>query len=215
MKKILLCCLCLNLFSLIAMAVPPELQEELNKRGLEYEILCDFDFENTTYEDLKPRWVPIKGKYQVVDGKLEGQQIAEENHVSTSGMDLNIGKHALIYFEVQLHQAKNVIVTLNGKGKGKGHICRLVFNKTFLRVQSDSKPTPVYKTRQQKHSIKKNYKVLIELKDNKLTVRVLNGNNPAPFSIKNDYINWPIDNIRWAVAKGPAKIDQICVAKLK
>jgi len=33
--------------------------------------------------------------------------------------------------------------------------------------------------------------------------------------IYHDELQEPIDKIRWAVAQGPARIDQICVAKLK
>ncbi|MDD7985080.1 hypothetical protein PQO01_08980 [Lentisphaera marina] len=206
----------LLLLNLSALAIPPELQTELDKRSDEkFDILCDFDFENTTYEKLSPKWIPIKGKYEVLEGKLEGRELAEDKHVSTSGMDLDIGHSALVYFEVQLHQAKNVIVTLNGKGPGKGHICRVVLTPNFLRVQSDCKPKAVYETRKQKYSIDKYYKILLELNHDQLTARVLNAENSEPLSIKHDYINWPIDNIRWAVGKGPARIDNLTVVKLK
>jgi len=210
--------LCLFVFSFSLVAVPPELQKELDKRkaqNLTSEILCDFDFENTSFEQLKPTWIPIKGEYKVVNGKLEGRELPDDKHVSTSGMDLKIGNKALVYFEVELHKAKNVIVTLNGKGKGRGHICRVVITQNFLRVQSDSKPKAVNETRKQKHKASQTYKILIELNHDTLSARVLNGKNSEPLTIKQEYINWPIDNIRWAVSKGPARIDQLCVAKLK
>ncbi|EDM27067.1 hypothetical protein LNTAR_07479 [Lentisphaera araneosa HTCC2155] len=82
----------LLLFNLSALALSPELQQELDKRSAgKVAILCDFDFENTTYEQLSPKWVPIKGQYDILDGKLEGRELAEDKHVSTSGMDLDIG----------------------------------------------------------------------------------------------------------------------------
>jgi hypothetical protein len=204
----------LLLFNLSSFAIPPKLQTEFDKRaGDKFDILCDFDFENTTYEKLSPKWIPIKGKYEVLKGKLEGRELVEDKHVSTSGMDLDIGHSAVVYFEVQLHQANNVIVTLNGKGKG--HICRVILTPNFLKVQSDCKPKGVYEIRKQKHLIDKYYKVLLELNHDQLTARVLNAENSVPLSIKHDYINWPIDNIRWAVSKGPARIDNLCVLKLK
>jgi hypothetical protein len=77
----------LLLLNLSALAIPPELQNELDKRSDEkFDILCDFDFENTTYEKLSPKWIPIKGKYELVNGKLEGRELVEDKHVSTSGM---------------------------------------------------------------------------------------------------------------------------------
>ena len=59
------------LVNLSALAISPEVQTELDKRsGEKFEILCDFDFENTTYEKLSPKWIPIKGKYEVLKGKI-------------------------------------------------------------------------------------------------------------------------------------------------
>ena len=57
-------------------------------------------------------------------------------------------------------------------------------------------------------------KGLIRLNKDTLSLQLLNVKDSKLITLKNDFINHPIDNIRWAVSKGPAKIDNITVVKL-
>jgi hypothetical protein len=80
-------------------AATPEFQKVLKQRqanGETTKVLCDFDFEGATLDALQPKWTVIKGTYSVVDGVLHGEEIPADKHVSTAGMDLAIGKRALI-----------------------------------------------------------------------------------------------------------------------
>jgi hypothetical protein len=189
-----------------------DLQTILIERPKKTTVLCDFDFDGKTLEQLQPKWIVIKGKYAVADGVLLGKEIPADKHVSTAGMDLPVGKRALIYYDVELHKAGNVIVTINGKGRG--HICRAVLTRKFLRVQSDNKGGAVREDR--KHTVESNQKlkVLLELHDGTLSARLLNIGDQKPITLTNDFIDHPIDNVRWAVAKGPTKIDNVCVVRL-
>jgi hypothetical protein len=198
--------------ALPALAVPPELETVLKERKEKTSVLSDLDFEGKTFEQLLPKWKIHKGKYEVVDGVLRGQEIEADKHVSTAGMDLAVGKRALIYYEVELHKAGNVIVTINGKGRG--HVCRAVITRGFLRVQSDNKGGAVKEERKHKIASDQKLKVLLELNNGTLSARLLNHGNGKALSLTNDFIDHPIDNVRWAVAKGPAKIDNVCVVRL-
>ncbi len=196
-------------------ALPAKLSHELEKlakQGVQSEILCDFDFENISYEQLVPKWKTIKGDYRVAEGHLEGIELPEEKHVSTAGMELNIGKKAMIYYKVKLNKAKSVIVTLSGKGRG--HICRMTISNGLIRVQSDCKPKPFHKSIKKTNSKQSTYEILIKLDKGKMTASVMKGKRSEQLSIEHEYIDWPIDNIRWAVMGGPAEIDDICVVRL-
>jgi hypothetical protein len=212
-----------NLFALTLLAVSlqagyamsPEFKDLLKQRearGQTATVLCDFDFEGRSFEKLQPKWIVYKGSYQVVDGLLQGEELSDDKHVATAGMDLPIGQHGMAYFEVELHKATNVIVTLNGKGRG--HVCRAVITRNFIRVQSDNKTGPVHETRKLKVKSDQTLKILIELHNDTLSLSLLDAGDSKPLVLKNDFIAHPIDNIRWAVAKGPAKLDHICVASL-
>lgn len=199
----------------IGYTMNPQFQKLLKQReanGQKAKVLCDLDFEAVSFEKLQPKWIVYKGKYEVVDGVLLGKEVAADKHVSTAGMNLPIGHHALAYFEVELHKAANVIITLNGKGRG--HVCRAVITRSFIRVQSDNRPKAVNVTRRMKLKPNQKLKVLLELQNDTLSLRLLNASGSKPLVLKNDFINHPIDNIRWAVANGPAKIDEICVVRL-
>lgn len=193
-------------------AMPKEFEAWLADSSFKQEqlkVLCDLDFEQTTFETLQPKWIVYKGEYEVTEGHLLGRELEEDHHVATSGMNLKIGHHGLAYFELELHKAKNVIVTLNGKGRG--HVCRAVISPSFIRVQSDNKDKPVNVTKKYKLKPDQKVKVVLELKGDQLSMTLLGSQPSEALTLKNGFIDHPIDNLRWAVAKGPAKIDNICV----
>ena len=128
----------------LAHAISPEARKVLERyedEGHTMEVLCDFDFKSGSLEELEPKWTVLKGHYEVDDDVLLGTEKEEDHHVATAGLDLPLGHHAFAYFELELHEAGNVIVTINGKGRG--HVCRAVISPKFVAVQSDNKPKPV------------------------------------------------------------------------
>ncbi len=179
--------------------------------GRDVEILAELDFENESLSDVLPRWSVVQGHYEIVDGALHGRELAEDHHVATAGMDLALRHHALVSFELQLHEAANTIVTLNGKGRG--HVARIVLSPSFIRVQSDNKSGRVAVDRKVKLKRDKVVRVLIELHDDTLSV-TLPDEGDEPLSVTDEFIKYPIDNVCWAVAKGPAKIDKVVVARI-
>jgi hypothetical protein len=196
-------------------AISPEAKKVLKQYeddGLTTEVLCDFDFKSGPLESLDPKWTVLKGHYEVDDGVLLGTELTEDHHVATAGLDLPLGHHAFAYFEVELHEAGNVIVTINGKGRG--HVCRAVISPKFIAVQSDNKPKAVAVKQALEIETDETLEVLVELHNDTLTLTLLNVRGSEPITIQNDFIHHPIDNIRWAVARGPVKIDEITVARV-
>lgn len=197
------------------LAISPEAKKVLGQYredGYTTEVLCHFDFESGQLEALEPKWAVLKGQYEVESGVLHGLELPADSHVATAGMDLPLGHHAVAYFEVELHEAGNVIVTLNGKGRG--HVCRVVISPKLIAVQSDNKPKAVNVSRPMDLEKDETLKVVVELHNDTLSLTLLNAGDSEPLTLKDDFINHPIDNIRWAVAKGPAKIDEITVARV-
>lgn len=199
----------------VAHAISPEVKKVIERyedEGLTTEVLADFDFKEGPLEDLEPKWDIINGHYEVDGGVLLGTEKEEDHHVSTAGLDLPLGHHAFAYFELELHEAKNVIVTINGKGRG--HVCRALISPKFIAVQSDNKPKPVAVKQPLDIELDETLEVLIELHNDTLTLTLLNVRGAEPITVQNEFIQHPIDNIRWAVAKGPAKIDEIAVVRV-
>mgnify|MGYP003634336151 CR=1 FL=1 len=199
----------------LAHAISPEAKKVLKQYeddGLTTELLCDFDFKDGPLEALEPKLNVLKGHYEVDDGVLLGKELAEDHHAATAGLDLPLGHHAFAYFEVELHEAGNIIVTINGKGRG--HVCRAVISSKFIAVQSDNKPKAVAVKQALEIESDETLEVLVELHNDTLTLTLLNVRGSEPITIQNEFINHPIDNIRWAIAKGPARIDEITVARV-
>jgi len=195
-------------------AVEPNYKKVLTDyeaKGFSLETLCDINFNQITFEELNPPWIVYKGEYKVLNNALTGFELASDHHVATSGMNLNLKHQGFIYFELKLQDASNIIVTLNGKGRG--HVCRAVLSKKFIRVQSDNKGKAVNITQPLKLKSDQLYKVLIKLDHDTLSLNILNAEQKETLTLQNNFIHHPIDNIRWAVAKGPAIIDNIFVTR--
>lgn len=84
-------------------------------------------------KNLTSGWRLKPGKWECVDGVLQGTQIKEENHSAVASRAFAF-KDAIIQVDCQLHGGRQVIVRVNDTGE---HICRVIVRKDGFAAQRD------------------------------------------------------------------------------
>lgn len=138
-------------------------------------LLYEDDFSGAKLTD---GWKVAKGKWQATGGAVLGVEIAEDKHAAVIRRDLKM-KDAVVEVRLRMEPgAKMAAISINGKG---GHICRVTLRPDMVIVQKDkmnanaTEPAAVLARMPMKVSTDKWYKVTMEMRGNKLTARVDDG----------------------------------------
>jgi Domain of Unknown Function (DUF1080) len=78
-------------------------------------------------------WKAAKGAWQVVDGALQGAELAKDKHPATYRRNLNF-QDAVIQFDFKLEGAKVISFSIND---AKGHVARVVIDAKGFQARKD------------------------------------------------------------------------------
>lgn len=84
--------------------------------------------------DLKG-WKVAKGKWEIADGVLHGEEVAADKHPAVTRHAASF-KDAVIQYDFKLDGAKVTTLSIND---AKEHLCRVVINSTGFTVQKDDR----------------------------------------------------------------------------
>lgn len=82
---------------------------------------------------LSPEWKAAKGQWRIVEGRLEGTEIAADKHAAVVRRDVRF-RDGVVRYSVRLDGAKAAHLSINGAG---GHICRLILTPTSAELRRD------------------------------------------------------------------------------
>jgi hypothetical protein len=92
---------------------------------------------DTVLEDnlstLKSDWKAGKGAWQIVDGVLQGTELAKDKHPAVYRHALNF-QDAVIQFEFKLEGAKMITFSIND---AKGHVARVIIDAKGFQARKD------------------------------------------------------------------------------
>ncbi|MBI4902957.1 MAG: hypothetical protein HY820_04930 [Acidobacteria bacterium] len=160
-------------------------------------LLYEDDFSGTT---LAEGWKVAKGKWQATGGAVLGVELAADKHAAVIRRDLKM-KDAVVESRLRMEPgAKMAAISINGAG---GHLCRVTLRPDMVIVQKDkmnakaTEPAVVLAKMPMKVSNDKWYKITMEMRGNKLTARIDDG---QPFGGEHSSINLEKTNIGLPVA---------------
>jgi hypothetical protein len=82
---------------------------------------------------LKSDWKAAKGAWQIVDGVLQGTELAKDKHAAVYRHELNF-QDAVIQFEFKLEGAKMITFSIND---AKGHVARVIIDAKGFQARKD------------------------------------------------------------------------------
>ena len=88
---------------------------------------------NDTLNAASSDWKAAKGAWQIVDGALQGAELAKDNHPAAYRRNLNF-QDAVIQFDFKLEAAKMITFSINDT---KGHVARVVINAKGFQARKD------------------------------------------------------------------------------
>jgi hypothetical protein len=78
-------------------------------------------------------WKAAKGAWQIVDGALQGTELAKDKHAATYRRNLNF-QDAVIQFDFKLEGAKMITLSIND---AKGHVARVIIDAKGFQARKD------------------------------------------------------------------------------
>ncbi len=112
-------------------AEPAELKTLMTERGKQ--LVAD-DFA----KGLGDGWKAGKGKWENVDGALQGVEVKDDMHAAS--VRRNVAFHdAVVQYSFKLDGVKTTTFSING---AKGHICRVIVRPNGFIVQKDDQDGP-------------------------------------------------------------------------
>ena len=82
---------------------------------------------------LAPEWKAQKGEWRIVEGRLEGTEVAADKHAAVVRRDVRF-RDGVVRYAVRLDGAKTAHLSINGAG---GHICRLILTPQSAELRKD------------------------------------------------------------------------------
>ena len=82
---------------------------------------------------LTPEWKALKGTWRVIEGRLEGTEVAADQHAAVVRRDVRFGD-GVVRYSVRLDGAKTAHLSING---ADGHICRLILTPQSAELRRD------------------------------------------------------------------------------
>ncbi len=90
-------------------------------------------FRDALSEPLANGWVTAKGKWEVVDGTIQGTEVPSDQHAAAARHPLKF-RNAVIQYSFKLDGAKATHLSLND---AKGHVCRVVITPQDISLRKD------------------------------------------------------------------------------
>jgi hypothetical protein len=90
-------------------------------------------FRDALSEPLGSGWVTAKGKWEVVNGAIQGTEVPSDQHAAAARHPLKF-RNAVIQYSFKLDGAKATSLSLND---AKGHVCRVVITPQDVSVRKD------------------------------------------------------------------------------
>lgn len=126
-RRCLLVCTALVAWTIVAAQPAPEMKTHMAERG---KLLLADDFSQPPGKD----WRSAKGKWEIVNGALQGTELKSDNHGAVTRHALPL-HNVIIQYSFKLDGARQTTLSIND---AKGHCCRLLVNASGFSIQKDS-----------------------------------------------------------------------------
>ncbi len=90
-------------------------------------------FRDALGQPLPSGWVAAKGKWEVVNGAIQGTEVPSDQHAAAARHPLKF-RNAVIQYSFKLDGAKATSLSLND---AKGHVCRVVITPQDVSIRKD------------------------------------------------------------------------------
>jgi hypothetical protein len=127
--------------------------------------------------ELGPEWAAAKGKWEVVDGVLQGSELEADAHAAVLSLAVP-NRDAVVQFDVKLGTAQGFNLSFN---HAKGHLWRVYVSEEGLKLQKDkdkkdaASKTEVLATAEVALDAEKTYTVVAEFAGPAVIVRLADG----------------------------------------
>lgn len=163
---------------------------------------------------LGKEWKIGKGQWRIVEGRLEGTELAADKHAAVVRRDVRF-RDGVVRYSVRLDGAKTAHLSINGAG---GHICRLILTPSSAELRRDK---PNAKSEEKAASLAKAtaafapgvwYDVEVSFQGRTMSARIQSAN--VTIKGEHDAIAAEKTNIGFPVTGATASFDNVRVSGL-